>query len=232
MNVFAIVLIIIIGLCLWRGYARGLFRSILVAGAMVLSLVGATYGTPMVSRWVQNHTRLNEQIESHIIEHMQLNILQEDDKTAQMQRIEDLPLPEAMKLAIINNNNTSSYEVFQVGNFQAYLAHYLASVTINALAFIAVQLMLGIACAILIYITRDMTEIPILHGIDKTGGVVLGAVQALAIIWSIFVFLAVIGNTALGSWAYTAINANPVLNFLYERNLLLDTITDITQVLF
>lgn len=232
MNVFAIVLIIIMGICLWRGYSRGLFRSVLVAGTMVLSLVGASYVTPVASRWLQNHTRLNEQIEKHIIENMQLDIQQEDDKTAQMQMLEDLQLPEAMKLAIVNHNNASSYDVLQVDNFQTYLAHYLASVAINGLTFIALQLIIVILCAILIYIAKDMAEIPILHGIDKTGGLILGAVQALAIIWSIFIFLAVIGNTALGSWAYASIYENPILNFLYERNLLLDTITDITQVLF
>lgn len=231
MNVFAIILIIIMGVCLWRGFARGLFRSILVAAAMVLSLVGAAYAAPTVSRWIQTHTHLNEQIESHIIESMQLDIHQEDAKTSQMQIIESLKLPEAMKLAIVNNNNDTVYAAFQVRNFQEYLAHYLAGVAVNALAFIVIQLIITIIVAVLIHIARDMTEIPILHGIDKTGGVILGAVQALAIIWSIFIFLAVIGDTALGNWAYVGICENPVLNYLYERNLLLDTITDITRVL-
>ena len=167
-----------------------------------------------------------------MIQKLQLDPTQEDGKTAQMQIIDELPFPEGMKLAVINNNNTETYLAFQVENFQAYLAHYLAYVAVNSLSFILIQLAIMILFSILLHISKDMAEIPILHGIDKTGGVLLGAIQALAIIWSVFVLLAAIGNTAVGLWAYSGICDSPVLSFLYDHNLLLNTITNMAKMLF
>ena len=58
MNIFGMILIIIIGLCLWGGFRRGLFRSLLVAAAMILSMVGAAYATPVVGQWIQEHRNI------------------------------------------------------------------------------------------------------------------------------------------------------------------------------
>lgn len=232
MNIFGMILIIIIGLCLWGGFRRGLFRSLLITAAMILSMAGAAYATPVVGQWIQGHTQIDERIEAYVTEKLQLDPLREDGKTAQMQMIEELPFPEGMKMAVINNNNIETYLAFQVRSFQAYLAHYLACVAVNSLSFILIQLGIIIISAVLLHISRDMTEIPIFHGIDKTGGLLLGAVQALTIVWSVFVLLGAIGNTAVGLWAYSGICDSPVLSFLYNHNLLLNTITSMTKLLF
>lgn len=114
MNIFGIGLITIIGLCLWSGFRRGLFRTLLIVGAMILSMIGATYATPVVGHWIQEHTQIDERIETYVIQKLQLDPTQEDGKTAQMQIIDELPFPEGMKLAVINNNNTETYLAFQV----------------------------------------------------------------------------------------------------------------------
>jgi len=59
------------------------------------------------------------------------------------------------------------------------------------------------------------------------GGVLLGLVQALAIIWSVFVLISLFGNTEFGMQLYDQISGNFILNYLYEHNLLLNTITKI-----
>ena len=172
MNILGIIVILIAVLCIWRSYVRGLFRSVLIVGAMVVAMILSSYATPYVSRALRQYTKIDETIESAVIERLELDITQEQStKQEQMQMIDSLPFPETFKLAVFNNNNT-------------------------------------------------------------TGGIALGVIQALAVIWSLFLFLSLFANTGWGTQAFAEITGNPVLNFLYEHNWLMDIVTNVTKVLF
>lgn len=233
MNILGIIVIIITGICVWRGYAQGLFRSIVIAVGIILAMVLSAYATPYVSKALQQYTSIDEKLELSIIEQLDLDITQENTtKNQQMLLIESLPVPEALKLAVVNNNNSDVYAGLNVRGFEEYLAHYLSCITINCLAFVIVEVAITVGLFAVLRITKILTEIPILHGIDKTGGVILGLIQALAIIWCLFVVIALLGNTPLGIAAFEQISSNPILNFLFEHNWLMDRMTSITNVLF
>lgn len=233
MNIVGIIILVITVTCILTGYIRGLFRSVLIVGVTILAMVVSAYATPHVSRLLQQHTQLDERIEHYVIEQLSLDITQEAiAKNEQMLIIEGLPVPDALKLAIVNNNQSEVYEGLNVRGFQEYLAHYLSCIVMNCLAFIVIQLIIMIALFVLLHISKVLTEIPILHGIDKIGGVMLGIIQAMAIIWSLFILISLIGNTPLGIAAFAQIMENPVLNYLYEHNWLLNTVTVMTDMAF
>lgn len=233
MNTLSIIIIIITGICIWRGYAHGLFRSILIAAAIIAAMVLSAYATPYVSKALQQYTSIDEKLEASFVEQLDLDITRETGtKNEQMMLIEALPFPDALKMAIINNNNTDVYEGLNVGGFEEYLAHYLSCIITNCLAYVVVQLLITVGLFILLHISNLLSDIPILHGIDKAGGVALGVIQALAIIWSLFIIIALLGNTPFGISAFAQINENPVLNFLFEHNWLMNKMTSISNVLF
>ncbi len=233
MNILGIIVILIAVLCIWRSYVRGLFRSVLIVGAMVVAMILSSYATPYVSRALRQYTKIDETIESAVIERLELDITQEQStKQEQMQMIDSLPFPETFKLAVINNNNTDIYDAFHVQGFYEYLAQYLSCIATNCLAYLIIQIAITVGLLILLYTTNILTDIPILHGIDKTGGIALGVIQALAVIWSLFLFLSLFANTGWGTQAFAEITGNPVLNFLYEHNWLMDIVTNVTKVLF
>lgn len=233
MNILGIIILIIAILCIWRGYVRGLFRSVLIVGATVLAMVLSFYATPYVSKAIQEYTTLDEKVESAVIKQLQLDITQETaTKNEQMVFIDTLPCPEALKMAIVNNNNSDVYEGLNVKTFQEYIAHYLSCIFINCLAYVVIQIILSVGLFVLLHVSHALTEIPIIKGIDKTGGIVLGVIQTLAIVWSLFIVISLIGNTPLGIQAYSQINSNPILSYLFQHNWLLDTITDVSNVLF
>lgn len=233
MNILGIIVIIITGICVWRGYVHGLFRSIVIAVGIIAAMILSAYATPYVSKVLQQHTVIDEKLEASIIEQLDLDITRENTtKNEQMLLIEALPIPETLKLAVVDNNNSDVYAGLNVRGFEEYLAHYLSCIIVNCLAFVIVQLAITVGLIVLLHITKVLTEIPILHGIDKTGGVILGFIQALAIIWCLFVVIALLGNTPLGIAAFEQISSNPILDFLFEHNWLMDKMTSITNVLF
>lgn len=231
MNILGIIVIIITGICVWRGYAHGLFRSIVITGGIILAMVLSAYAAPYVSKALQQYTELDEKLAGSITEQLDAYFIQEGSANEQI-LIDSLPLPEALVLAISSNNNSYVYEGLNIQVFEDYLAHYLSCIIINCLSFVIVQLAIIIILFVLLRITKILTEIPILHGMDKAGGMMLGVIQALAIIWSLFILIMLLGNTSLGTAAFEQIRSNPVLEFLFEHNWLLDKMTSITNVLF
>lgn len=232
MNPLGIIFLVILLACVWQGYVRGLFQSLLTAVAIILAMALSSYACPYVSKALQDYTKLDEQIENYIIEQLELDLSQETNtKNEQMQFIDELPFPDAIKIAVVNNNNSDIYDGFQVQRFQEYVAHYLSCMVMNCLAYVVIQVMLTVGFLVLIHIAKWLTGIPILYGIDKTGGVLLGMLQTLTIIWSLYIVISLFGNTPLGIAAFEQISNSPVLNFLYEHNLIMDTITNVTNVL-
>lgn len=230
-NTLTIILLIIVVLCVWRGCSRGLFQTVLVAGATILAIVLSNYATPYVSDGLQKYTNIDEKVEDYIIAALELESAQEcTSRVEEIMVIDNLPIPDALKIAVINNNNSAIYSKWNITTFYEYIAQYLCCVVMNCLSFVLIQLILTIIFLIFLYTSHKLTEIPILHGIDKIGGFVLGLIQALAIIWSLFVFISLIGNTPLGINIYAQISDSPILNLIYEHNWLLDTITNVTNI--
>ena len=228
MNILLIIVIIITGLCVWRGFARGLFRTVLIAGATILAMVLSAYATPYVSEALKNYTQIDEKMTDYIVSTLELNTEQLiTTKTEEMTAIDNLRVPEALKMALVNHNNSSMYDLLGIHGFYEYIAQYLTGFFINCLAYVVIQVVLTVFLMILLYSTNLLKEIPIINGIDKMGGVLLGLVQALAIIWSVFVLISLFGNTEFGMQLYDQISGNFILNYLYEHNLLLNTITKI-----
>lgn len=229
MSVLFIVILIITVLCVWRGYARGLFRTVLVAGATVLAMVLSSFATPYVSEALQTYTSIDEKIQDYIVSTLELNTEQLiTTKAEEMTAIDNLRVPEVLKLALINHNNSSVYDLLDIHGFYEYIAGYLANIFMNCLAFVVIQLVITVFFMILLYSLNILKEIPILNGIDKAGGVLLGLVQALAIVWSAFIVISLFGNTPFGMQMYDEISSNRMLNYLFEHNLLLNTITQVT----
>ena len=228
MNVITIVVILLIVLCGWRGFRRGLFRSVLVAGALILSMVLSHFATPYVSRFLTEQTDIDDRIEAYIITTLELKVEQAAASRAEeMSVIEKLQIPEKLKDKMSTDNNSVIYQQLDITGFYEYIARYLTNIVMNSLAFIVIQVALTLSLWILLFTSDYMKEIPILNGLDKTGGLLLGLLQALAIIWCAFVFAALIGNTELGMKIYAQIIESPILTFLYDHNLLLKTITGV-----
>ncbi len=236
MNGLEIATIIIVGICLWLGYRQGLFRTLLLTIAMALAIGLSSYACPYVSNALQKYTAIDDKIEAYIIGQWSLDITKQDTtKTEQMQIIDELPFPERIKTAIISNNDNDANGIYgglQVGNFQEYLAKYLTCMMMNALSFLVIQVVITVGLVVLLCVTKVLTEIPILHGIDKAGGICLGAAVALIVIWTGFLFISILGNTQAGIWAFSKINESPVLDLLFSHNLLLDVATNISRMIF
>ena len=145
----------------------------------------------------------------------------EDVKTDQVLMIENMDLPENIKEMLLENNNSESYDVLAVSGFHDYIGAYLANMIINALAYLLSFLLVWTAIRAILLALDVVTKLPLLHGINRLAGGVLGLVYGIVLVWIAFLLVTILCNGDLGRQFFGLISENPFLLFLYNQNVIM-----------
>ncbi|MDE5863333.1 MAG: CvpA family protein [Lachnospiraceae bacterium] len=233
MSLVCIVIGIVFFICVLTGWAQGLFKVIISVAGLVISIIVANYVSPYVSGFLEEHTQIDDKIAVYISEELQFSELGEEaTRGIQVAVINELPLPETLKSNILDNNNSDMYQALKVTGVYEYIAKSVAVVILNA----AVFLFLVLFCRLFFYFlgksVGSLTKLPIVRSIDKVGGGMLGAMKGLMLIWIFFLLLSITSPFAWSREVITQISQSPILKLLYDNNVLLDIVGDLTRVLF
>ena len=66
----------------------------------------------------------------------------------------------------------------------------------------------------MVSIALNIIQATILNQINRTAGLLLGAVQGLVVVWLLFIILTVISGSQLGETAFQQINSSGILSFI------------------
>ena len=149
-------------------------------------------------------------------------LLGEIPKDTQIRLIENADLPDFLKAALLENNNSEIYDEMQVKSFPEYVTAYVSDVVIRILAFVLTFVLVWILIQAFIAVTDLMSALPIIRSVDTIAGAVLGAVLALVFVWVFFLVLTLLCTTNIGKQALEMVNENAILSFIYEHNLFLN----------
>lgn len=234
MNYLLIGIVVFFILMVANGYRIGLIRSVFFCGTSVLALVFASQCYQFVGKGIDQYTNLSKTIETSIEKNLELKPTKNKKvkRTEQTKKIQEMKLPQSIKDSLIENNNTEIYDALKVSGFYEYIAGYLSKTVINGIAYIITFLVGCIIIRLLLRILDFITEIPILHGLNCAGGMILGAIEALIGIWLFFLVITIMGSTEFGQTMYGYINDNVVLSILYNNNYLLVLLTNMSKLLF
>ena len=221
MNWLFWVVAVFIGYHVFDGFRRGFIRKAVSAVSLVLTLVLVTYLTPQVTTFIQNNTSLHENLQEKCSELFLSGEYNEDVKTDQVLMIESMDLPENVKEMLLENNHTEAYDLLEVSGFHDYVGAYLANMIINALAYLLSFVIIWTAIRAILLALDIVTMLPILHGINKLAGAVLGVVYGVVLVWIAFLLVTILCNGDLGRQFFALICENPFLLFLYNQNLIM-----------
>ena len=148
------------------------------------------------------------------------------DKATQIEMIRNMQIPDAIKDLLVENNNEGIYKSLNVDGFYRYMSAFLTKIVMNVVGtagtYFLVLIILLIICWL---IGRAIKDVPILAGIDKIGGIILGAVVGLGIIW---LFMAIAFVVLRGSYS-NMIGDNPILMFLDQNNIFIKLLMNIRK---
>ena len=100
----------------------------------------------------------------------------------QTELLENLPVPEVLRDLLLDYNNADGYASLGVSTFQDYVIHFIATIILNVLSFVAALLVVQLVLRAAIAALDIISHIPILGGINRLLGLLLGLLQALSMV--------------------------------------------------
>lgn len=253
MNLLMIVVLVIFALFIFIGYKRGLFRSVFKLAITIVSMVVAYLLAPLVTDFVINNTTMDDKVDEKVYEvirtiaqnrlkdemlsysgDMDSEVLEqltdialsvEPTRSQQIDIIQRIHLPQFLSDAIIANNNEEVRQELGADGFYEYLACYIGKMIINAIAFAVTFVLVLIIANIVYFAAGIVSKLPIIGGIDRFGGIAFGIIEALLVVWIMFIVITIFANTSFGSDLFNQINDNGFLSFLYDKNVLNSSLT-------
>lgn len=214
-----------------NGHHKGFIRLAVSATAMLITLVTVNYTMPYVTDWLKHDTPIYETLKEKMAESVGIDdILNNLGLEAQTQKadewliIEELPLPDQLKNLLVENNNIEVYRMMGVEFFRDYIGGYLADTVLKAAVFVVLFIFIYLALKVLVIWLDLIAKLPILSGINKMAGAVLGGIQALLFIWILCIVLTIFSRTEIGRLIFAQVNASPWLSWLYDHNMLANLI--------
>lgn len=203
------------------GLHRGFIKKSVSAVSLIVTLVLVTWLTPKITTFIQDNTSLQESLQEKCSEIFLSDEYNQEVKTDQVQMIENMDLPENIKEMLLENNNSEAYSLLEVSGFHEYVGAYLANMIINALAYLLTFVIVWTALRAVLLALDIVTLLPVLHGINKLAGGVLGLAVGVILVWIAFLLVTVLCNGDLGRQFFELICENQFLLFLYNQNVIM-----------
>lgn len=212
---------VFIGYHVVDGFRRGFIRKSVSAVSLILTLILVTYLTPQITAFIHDHTSVYRNLQEKCSELFMDEDYDETVKTDQVQMIENMNLPDNVKKMILENNNTEAYNLLEVTGFYDYIGAYLANLILNTMAYLLTFVAVFSLLRIVLLALDIVAMLPVLHGINKLAGGVLGLVVAVVLIWIVFLLVTVLCSGELGRQFFALIQENQFLLLLYNQNVIM-----------
>lgn len=226
MNWLLIGVFLFIGICTINGYCKGFIKLAVSFVFVILAIVLVKIATPYVETFLQEYTPVYNSIKENCMEVFQEDAGEYDSqrKTDQVKAIENSRLPDNLKSSLIENNNSEIYNILKVTGFDDYVGTYIAKTLTNIIAFVVSFLAIYLVLKAIVVSLNLISHLPVLHGLNKMAGLVLGFGESLVFVWIAFLAVTVFCSGEWGRMILGMINESEFLSFLYTNNYLLKII--------
>lgn len=187
------------------GYKQGMVKILLSMVAMLVTYILAAALTLPVSAALKATTPAYDTIEKSVSEMVAENQV---DSTS----IEKLNLPVQIEEKIMEGATAVN------DGFNKYLVETLSDLILKALTFFVLIIVIYIVVCIVIKVFDFVSKLPLIKNVNQTGGLAIGLVQGLLIVWLGCLVVTAFSDKAWAQETFRQINANPLLTFIYENN--------------
>lgn len=205
------------------GARKGIVKMAFSALSLLVIVVLTSFLAPQACKLIADKTTVDETVrektESYLVDKGIVNsntISLDDDR---------LLLPESVKDKI----EEKAQEYLNKGKdaYNSFVIDTISKTIYSAAVYVGVFLVLCIAMLILYGVLNVMSKLPVLDQLNRLAGGIIGAVLGLLIVWVLMIVFTSIGNTQVSAIVSNDIMSNPILTFLYDRNLLLNVLVKV-----
>ncbi len=231
---FVVVLVILAGFGL-HGYLRGLVRVLFSLVAIFLTIGLATALAPHTADFLKNSTSLDQVIQEKCTEYIQENAAktihqkgqeenkQNDDKVT----IFGMEVPSEIRDFLGANMVKQANGLLEESGTYEKLGEFVAEQILQRAAWALSFFIVFVILFILVHVLDLFSKLPVLSSINRLGGLAIGLVQGLLVVWLLFLLVVLCQGSEWGRQMMDTIDHNIFLKFLYENNIIEEFINGI-----
>ena len=181
--------------------------------AMLVTFILAGILTIPVSAIIKSATPLYDNIEKSVSK------IVEENQIIDMESISKLNLPKNIEEKIAEGASKA------LDDFDGYIVSTISDMVLKALTFFTLIIVIYIIVRIVIVIFDFISKLPIINSINKSGGLVVGLVQGLLIVWIGCLVITAFSDKSWAQEVFRQINDNEFLTFIYDNNPIIYVVT-------
>ena len=204
------------------GFNKGFLRLLFTTCSAIIIIILCAFLTRPLASFLHEKTFVGSEAESRITEYVTKEINEREVGLvvgAEDGLVDSLPLPGFLRTDIKVNNTIKKYAEMGVNSFSSYLSSRLTKIVVYAIAFILLFVILSIVFRVVIFLLRIIERIPVIRGINRLFGAVLGLAEGLLTLWCICIFIMIFSGTSFGASCMEIISGSPILSFIYNHNI-------------
>ena len=221
MNAIDIGILILLGVFAFIAWRKGFIMACFSFLPTWVALFASYKIYPAMSKYLRT-TRLFDSMKDGIYQSLHLeNIVTEQTWSTQNDLIQQMNLPEFLKNALLENNNTVVYDILNVDKIQDYISGFLANIGINILSILIAFLVVYIGLKLILKALDLVAKLPVLSAFNKLGGLVVGLAQGVVVIWIIGFVLTFFYSNPKFQTVFAMLYDSTLGLWFYENNFLL-----------
>lgn len=213
-----VVILIVIGLCLFMGAKRGLVLSLISVLSLVIALVVGYLLMPVVGGVLQK-TSLPDATEKAVYTSISETLSSGEEELDYKGALEKSALPEFIKDKVedaIEDSDTSQ----TVDSISHAAAKSVAGVVVKAIAVLSVAVIVFIILTSVKSLWKGIRKISVIRKLDTVGGVVFGLGQSVLIICAFMLLLGLLSANDFSHGLVSQVQQSFLGAFFYEHNFL------------
>lgn len=221
MDILLIVVLVVIGGFALHGYIRGLVRIVFSLVAVVIAVGLASCIAPYMARFIQTQTTLQDNIQEKCQAVMQSKAEEEmQNKVQAGTTVFGIEIPGEVQDFLSGNAVGEASNIIAETGIYEQLARQLAEAIIQRIAWTLSFAVVMILLLVLVHMLDIISKLPVLNSINHMGGLAVGLVQGLVIVWIMLFIIELCRGSSFGSQMMETIYGNAFLRLLYENNLI------------
>lgn len=217
---YDVLIVVILGFCIYRGWRRGLVRTVYGLFSVFVAVALANLFHGVVGGLLAG-TPLFGMLQAVAADSLGLSGLMAQGITAQAEAIYALPLPDHLRMMIMANNNPEMHDIFGVTALEEFIAAYIAGLIINMVSVIIVFILVSLVMRTLSRSLGLFNRLPVIGKLNRAGGAVAGAALGTFAIWVILAVVAFAEAPGPGQLP-PSLEGAVLAGFFHHNNMLLD----------
>ncbi len=207
-----IIIIALIALGVFFGYKKGLVGILIGVASLILSIILAFVLQGPVSEYLYS-TPVGTSIESKVTEFVNDTLSSENNENVDS---EDNTKKENDFFSKVIQDATNSEDTVKEASKN------ITMFILKGITFIGIFILVRIICYILQMILNVVFDLPILHSVNKFGGMAINLVATLLKLWILLAAIQLISSVVAIDFIINLINQSYLTKLLYENNILLN----------